>query len=84
MVTERLINMCIKSFAEAMHIGDHLWHFGQFHGYQDLGLSIEKENDLYFSLQLRTWQQQTAVKVQIMGTSCSLTVTFALINAYSM
>ena len=44
----------LKSFAEALRITDHLWHFAQFNGYQDLPIAEGKANDVILSLQLRS------------------------------
>ena len=54
-----------KSLAEAMYIADQPSQFAQFHGYQDVAVFTLKAKDLFLPLQLRTWQQQTAVSAQI-------------------
>ena len=51
----------LKSFAEALRITDHLWHFAQFNGYQDLPIAEGKAIDVILSLQLRSPKWCTAL-----------------------
>lgn len=54
-----------KSLAEAMYIADQPSQFAQFHGYPDVAVFTWKAKDFFLSLQLRAWQQQTALNAQI-------------------
>lgn len=65
-----------KSLAEAMYLADQPSQFAHFNGYQDVAVFTWKAKDLFLSLQLRAWQQQTAVNVQI-GAWFFVTMIFA-------
>ena len=47
---------------EAMTYGEKLRNFAQFHGYQEVALTISKANDLPFDLKLSGPQRQTHVE----------------------
>lgn len=52
----------IKSLTEAMKLVEQLRHFAQFHGHQDLSLSLAKSNDLIYALKLQGPKRQTHLK----------------------
>ena len=52
----------IKSLTEAMKLAEQLRHFAQFHGHQELSLSLAKSNDLIYALKLQGPKQQTHLK----------------------
>ena len=49
----------IKSVTAAMASGEMLRHFAQFHGYQELALTLCKVNDLLNKIKLSGPQRQT-------------------------
>ena len=49
----------IKSVTAAMASGETLRHFAQFHGYQELALTLCKVNDLLSEIKLSGPQRQT-------------------------
>ena len=52
----------IKSLSEAMKLVEQLQHFAQFHGYQELSLSLGKSNDQIYALKLRGPKRQTRMQ----------------------
>ena len=52
----------ITSLTEAMMHGEKLRHFAQFHGYQELALTISKANDLIAGLKLNGPRRQTHIE----------------------
>ena len=52
----------IKSLTEAMKLAEQLRHFAQFHGHQELSLSLAKSNDLIYALKLEGPKRQTHLK----------------------
>ena len=57
----------ITLLTEATMHGEKLWHFAQFHGYQELALTISKANDLITELKLNGLRCQTHIEDYFMS-----------------
>ena len=49
-------------FYKAMKLAEQLRHFAQFHGHQELALSLAKSNDLIYVLKIRVPKRQTSLQ----------------------
>ena len=52
----------VKSLTEALEYREKLRKFAQFHGYQELALSVSKTNDLICDLKLHAPHRQTNIE----------------------
>ena len=51
----------LKSLTKAMKLAEQLRHFAQFHGHQELALSLVKSNDLIYALKPQVPKRQSSL-----------------------